>query len=61
METLHQSLSERVEEILGDFDHRSLLSTTGVHSATAELAGRTRRLELALREIALEVQSLASR
>ncbi len=49
------TLSERVDELIGS-NCRPLLSTTGTQAAIAELSARTLALELALREIALEVQ-----
>ncbi|MDX6539179.1 MAG: hypothetical protein QOI71_789 [Gaiellales bacterium] len=55
--TLEPTLSERVEELLCSYEERPLLSTHGTQAAIAELAARTRGLERALREIALEVQN----
>ncbi len=51
------TLSERVNDLIGSHQARPLLSTTGTQAAIAELAERTRALELALREIALEIQN----
>jgi hypothetical protein len=68
METLHQTLSdaaeltlsERVDQLIHPHDRRPLLSTTGTRVAISQLAARTQVLEQAIREIALEVQSLAA-
>jgi hypothetical protein len=54
------TLSERVDELLRSYENVQLLSTTGTQAAISELAARTRALELAMREIALEVQRLTS-
>jgi hypothetical protein len=54
------SLSERVNGLIGSHEARPLLSTTGTQAAIAELAHRTQALELAVREIALEVQNRAT-
>lgn len=50
------TLSERVNDLIGSHNARPLLSTTGTQAAIAQLTARTLALELALREIALEVQ-----
>lgn len=54
------TLSERVNEMLRSYEDSPLLSTTGTQAAISELAARTRGLERAMREIALEVQKLSS-
>jgi hypothetical protein len=67
METVHHSLSdapevtlcELVDELIGPRDGRPLLTTTGTRGTIAQLAERTQGLERAIREIALEVQSLS--
>ena len=67
MEILHHTLSdppdvtlcERVDELIGPYEGRPLLTTTGTRATIAELAARTQGLEQAIREIAVEVQSLA--
>ena len=67
METMHHSLSdapdvtlcERVDELIGPYEGRSLLTTIGTQSTIAQLAERTEGLEQAIREIAREVQSLS--
>lgn len=52
------TLTQRVDELLCSYEDRPLLSTIGTQAAIAELAARTRGLERAVREIALEVQNL---
>lgn len=67
METSHHTLSdarnvtlcEQVDELIGPYEGRPLLSTAGTRATIAELAARTQGLEQAIREIALEVQNLA--
>jgi hypothetical protein len=54
------TLGERVDELLRSCENKQLLSTTGTQAAISELAARTRALELAMREIAQEVQNLTS-
>lgn len=54
------TLSQRVDELLRSYEESPLLSTTGTQAALSELAERTRGLERALREIALEVQNLTA-
>ena len=67
METLQHTrsdslatLCERVDDLLDSEEARPLLSTTGPHAAVAQLAAQTHVLELAIREIAREVQNLAA-
>jgi hypothetical protein len=55
---LEPTLIQRVDELICSYEDQPLLSTTGTHSAIAELAARTRGLEQAIREIAREVQNL---
>jgi predicted sugar kinase len=58
METLEETLCERVDEAIES--HKGLLlSTTGPVAAIGELVTRVEGLEEAIREIALEVQRLA--
>jgi hypothetical protein len=52
------TLSQRIDELLRSYEDSPLLSTTGTQAAIAELAARTRGLERAMREIALELQRL---
>ena len=61
MEALDQTLAERIEELIRAHTGQPLLSTTGSHSALAELVSRTEGLEKAVRELAAEVQRLAER
>ncbi len=56
--TLEPTLSERVDELLCSYQDRPLLSTHGTQAAIAELAARTRGLERAVRETAMEVENL---
>ena len=59
MEAVYETLSERVDELIGA--HKgSLLSTTGTHAAIRELIVRGEGLEKAIREIAVDVQELAA-
>ncbi len=61
METLNQTLFERVDEVIrAHKGGEPLLSTTGSHVAIGELIARTEGLEKAIREIAMEVQELAA-
>ena len=57
---LEPTLTKRVDDLLCSYEDRPLLSTVGTQGAIAELAARTRGLERALREIALEVQNLTA-
>ena len=58
--TLEPRLSERVDELLYSYGDRPLLSTHGTQAAIAELAARTRGLERAMREIAMELEKFTS-
>jgi hypothetical protein len=59
MEGVHETLYERVDELIGG--HKGpLLSTTGTHAAIRELIARSEGLEKAIREIAVDVQELAA-
>jgi hypothetical protein len=58
--TMADSLVERVDELVSA-GKEPLLSTTPTSVAIRELLVRTEALEKAVREIALEVQKLASR
>lgn len=61
METLAETLLERVDELIeAHKGHQPLLSTTATSVAIAELASRSEGLEKAVREIALEVQKLSA-
>jgi hypothetical protein len=52
------TLSQRIDDLLRSYEDSPLLSTTGTQAAISELAARTRGLEGAMREIALELQRL---
>jgi hypothetical protein len=58
LETLTESLIERVDKLVSA-GKEPLLSTTPTPTAIGELVVRTEALELAVREIAVEVQKLA--
>jgi predicted sugar kinase len=61
METVYDTLYERVDELIRS--HKGVhpvLSTTAIHVVIAELVARSEGLEQAIREIALEVQELAA-
>lgn len=60
METLEDSLYARVDELIQSHKGSRLLSTTGTQVSIAELASRTEGLELALRELAHELEKLAT-
>ena len=65
METLTDTLIERVNKLVPARDAppewgNPLLSTTPTSLAVRDLAVRTEALEIALREIALEVQKLSA-
>ena len=61
MESLDEALRERVDELTGSRTARQpLLSTTGTQAAIAELVARSDRLEKALGEIALQVETLTA-
>jgi hypothetical protein len=59
-ETLTDTLLERVDKLV-QASKEPILSTTPVSFAVGELVARTEALEKAVREIAGEVQKLASR
>ncbi len=61
MESLDEVLRKRVDELAGPTRARQpLLSTTGTQAAIAELIARSDRLEKALGEIALQVETLTA-
>ena len=60
MESLTSALSQRVEEIIRTHQEKPLLSTLGKSASIEELTRRYLGLERAVREIALEVEKLAS-
>jgi hypothetical protein len=61
METIQGTLTDRVDEVIRSSQDRELLSTMGPQESLRELAVRQKGLEHAIREIALEVQSISSR
>lgn len=61
MESLNESLYARVDELIQSHHGSQLLSTTGTQASIGELALRTEGLELALRELAREVEKLGAR
>ncbi len=60
METLDQTLTEHIDELIQSHKRQPLLSTVGPLAATSELAARTQGLEKAILELALEVQRLST-
>ena len=58
MATLEKTLSDRVDELVGAHRHRPFRSTMGTHAAIAELVERNKGLELAIHELAEEVERL---
>ena len=61
MEDVYETLSERVDKLIGGPHKRPLLSSTGDHAAISELISRNKGLERAIREIAREVEEPAGR
>ena len=61
MEDVDETLSERIDKLIGRPHKRPLLSSTGDHAAISELISRNKGLERAIREIAREVEELAGR
>jgi hypothetical protein len=59
-ETLEDTLSARVDELIRSHKGRRLLSTTGSRGSIEELAARIEGLEQAIREIARDVQEVAA-
>ena len=55
-----ETLCERVDELLRSHKRELLLSTTGSRALIEELAERSKGLEEAIREIALEVQEVVA-
>jgi hypothetical protein len=58
MKALDETLFDRVDDLIRAHRGQRLLSTTGSQTALAELATRMEGLEKAVREIAVEVQTL---
>jgi hypothetical protein len=61
MDTLNAALGARVSEVIRAHETEPFLSTMGTRAAIAELINRYEGLEEAVREIALEVEKLATR
>ena len=61
MEDVYETLSARVDKLIGRPHKRPLLSSTGDHAAISELISRNKGLERAIREIAREVEEPAGR
>jgi hypothetical protein len=59
VETLSDTLSKRVQELLSA-EHEPILSTTGTRAAIDSLAARTQSLETAVRELSEVVSALAA-
>jgi len=59
MEGVYETLSARVDELVGAHK-RPLLSTTGTDGAIRELVARSDAHEKAIREIAAEVEELTA-
>jgi hypothetical protein len=60
VETLNAELRDRVDEVIRAHKAEPIRSTTGTRAALEELARRYVGLEMAVREIALEVQNLTT-
>jgi hypothetical protein len=60
METLSTTLSDRVDEVIRAHQREPFLSTMGKTAAIEELERRYVGLEEAVRQIALEVEKLAT-
>jgi hypothetical protein len=59
VETVSESLSERVHELIDVGKREPILSTTGTRAAVDSLAARVEVLEEAVRELTAVVQELA--
>ena len=59
MEDLPTTLAERVDELISSHQRQDFVSTMGTQAALQELTARVAGLELAVREIAREVQARA--
>ena len=60
MKALDETLYERVDDLISSHKLEELRSTTGSRVLISELAMRSEGLEMAIREIALEVQRLSA-
>ena len=61
METLSDTLAQRVGALIESHHHEKLLTTTGTRATVDELVERTDGLEQVVRELALEVERLSAR
>lgn len=61
MESLSDTLAQRVEGLIQSHHRTKLLTTTGTRAALEELIERNDGLEQAVRELAAEVQRLAAK
>jgi hypothetical protein len=59
VESVSESLSERVHELIDSGKREPILSTTGTRAAVDSLAARVEILEEAVRELTFAVQELA--
>lgn len=60
MRTLDKTLPERVDEVVRSHRRRPFLSSMGTQAAIGELIVRNEGLELAIHELAAEVERLAA-
>ncbi len=60
MPTLDRTLSERVDELGESHHRRPFRSTMGTQAAIAELITRNEAFELAIHQLAVEVERLAA-
>jgi hypothetical protein len=60
METLNQTLTQRVDDLIEASRSEKLLSTTGTRTAVEELIRRNEGVERIVFELALEVEKLAA-
>ena len=59
-ETLSDTLTQRVEGLIESHHHEKILTTTGTRTLVCELLERNEGLELIVRQLALEVERLAT-
>lgn len=59
METLSETPTQRVDELIESHHHIRFFSTTGTRAAVEELIERNEGLEQAVRELAVELQRLS--
>ena len=61
MAPLEDTLTQRVEDLIGSYHHEKILTTTGTRTMACELVARNHALEQVVRELALELERLAAR